>query len=77
MEDEYQEGTFEEESGWKIRTIIVGGIIGALTGVGASYLLVRNAEQHGEKLSITGGQGLKLGVLLAGFLRSLLNLDES
>ena len=65
-----------ENSGWKAKTVIVGGILGAVTGLGAAYLMVRRAEQQGEQISISSGQGLKLGVLLAGVLRSVLNLDE-
>ena len=76
MDNEIQETTYEESGDWKIKTILIAGVLGALTGVGAGYLLVRGAEQQGEKLSISSGQGLKLGVLLAGFLRSLLNLNE-
>ena len=76
MENEIEHDTYEEGGDWKTKTILISGILGAITGVGAGLLLVRRAEQQGEKLSISGGQGLKLGVLLAGFLRSLLNLDE-
>ncbi|MFC2028411.1 hypothetical protein ACFLTX_00620 [Chloroflexota bacterium] len=66
----------DESVNWKTTTIIVGGILGAVTGLGAAYLMVRRAEQQGEKISMTSGQGLKLGVLLAGLLRSVLNLSE-
>jgi nitrate reductase gamma subunit len=65
-----------ENQNWKTGTIIVGGIVGALTGLGAAYLLVRRAEEQGDKISMTSGQGLKLGVLLAGLIRSILNLSE-
>jgi len=65
-----------ENNGWKAKTVIVGGILGAVTGLGAAYLMVRRAEQQGEQISISSGQGLKLGVLLAGVLRSVLNLEE-
>ena len=61
---------------WKARTLVIGALLGALTGLGAAFLLTRRAEQRGESVSITAGQGLRLGVLLAGVLRSILTLGE-
>jgi hypothetical protein len=61
---------------WKSKTLIIGCILGAATGLGAAYLLTRRAEQNGEPLSISSGQGLKLGVMVAGLLRSILTLGE-
>ena len=66
----------EEDVSWKVKTLLIGGVIGALTGLGAAYLLTRRAEQKGEHLSMTSGQGLKLGVLVAGLLRSIMSIGE-
>ena len=76
MEKDIQIADKGENTGWKTKTLLFGGFLGAVTGLGAAYLLVRRAEQEGEQLSISSGQGLKLGVMLAGVLRSVLNLDE-
>ena len=64
------------DESWKAKTLIIGGVIGALTGLGAAYLLTRRAEQKGEPLAISSGQGLKLGMLVAGLLRSILSLGD-
>jgi len=78
MEEKKQLTQFDGENSWKIRTLIVGAVVGAATGLSAAYLLTKRAEQQGEALTISSGQGLKLGVLVAGLLRSILNLgDES
>ena len=66
----------ELEQNWKLKTLLVGTILGAATGLGAAYLLSKRAEKDGEKLSISSKQGLKLGVLIAGLLRSILTLGE-
>lgn len=66
----------EVDASWKTKTLLIGGVIGALTGLGAAYLLTRRAEKKGEPLAITSGQGLKLGVLVAGLLRSILSIGE-
>ena len=64
------------EPSWKARTLLIGGVVGALVGVGAAFLLTKRAEQKGEKLSMSTGQGVKLGVLLAGLMRSILTLGD-
>ncbi|HCC78144.1 MAG: hypothetical protein A2X25_04940 [Chloroflexi bacterium GWB2_49_20] len=67
---------FSSDENWKVRTLLVGVILGAATGLSAAYLLTKRAEKQGEPLAITSGQGLKLGVLVAGLLRSILTLGE-
>jgi hypothetical protein len=64
------------ENTWKVKTLIIGGVLGALTGLGAAYLLTKRTEQSGQQLAITPGKGMKLGVLIAGLLRSILSLGE-
>ena len=68
--------TETSEQSWKVKTLLVGAAVGALTGLGAAYLLTRRAEQKGESLKISSGQGLKLGMLIAGLMRSILSLGE-
>ena len=64
-----------EDSG-KSKVLMMGAVIGALTGVGTAYLLTKNAEKEGEDLAISTGQGLKLGLLILGMLRQILQLDD-
>jgi nitrate reductase gamma subunit len=64
------------DTSWKMQTLVIGGVLGALVGVGAAFLMTRRAEQKGEKLSMSTGQGVKLGVLLAGLMRSILTLGD-
>ena len=60
----------------KSNILVIGALIGALTGVGTAYLLTKNAEKEGEDLAISTGQGLKLGLLILGMLRQILQLDD-
>ena len=64
------------DDSWKVKTLVLGGLIGAITGLGAAYLLTRRAEQKGAPLTITPTRGVQLGVLVAGLLRSILSLGE-
>jgi hypothetical protein len=66
----------QADNSWKMQTLIIGGAVGALVGLGAAYLLTKRAEQKGTPLAITPGKGVQLGVLLAGLLRSIVSLGE-
>ena len=61
----------EAEANWKTRILIVGAIIGAVTGMGAAYLLVQRAERRGEQLKLGTGEGIKLGMGVLGLLRQV------
>jgi nitrate reductase gamma subunit len=66
----------QADESWKIQTLVIGGVLGMLVGLGGAYLLTKRAEQKGTQLSITPGKGVQLGVLLAGLMRSILSLGE-
>ena len=57
-------------------TLIIGAIIGALTGAGAAYLLVQRAKRNEDEVSVTTGEGLRLGFLILGLLRSIAVLGD-
>ena len=64
------------DDSWKVQTLVIGAVLGALTGLGAAFLLTKRAEQRGGRLTMTPGKGVRLGVLIAGLLRSILSLGE-
>jgi hypothetical protein len=64
------------ESSWKIRTMIIGSVVGALVGAGAAYLLVQRTERESGSLRIGTGEGVKLGLLVLGLLRQVVQLGE-
>ncbi len=58
---------------WKPKALLIGGVVGAAVGVAAAYLLVQRSKEDGApKVSV--GEGVKLGVLVFGLLRSITNL---
>ncbi len=58
---------------WKPKALLIGGVLGAAVGVAAAYLLVQRSKEDGAP-KVTVGEGVKIGVLVFGLLRSITNL---
>jgi len=58
------------------KTLAAGALIGALTGLFAAMLLQRRAEKEGTDITISTGEGLRLGLLVIGLLRSISTLGD-
>jgi hypothetical protein len=58
----------------KPKILIIGGLLGLGIGVTAAYLLIQRAESEGQAPRLTTGDGVKLGVLVFGLLRQIVNL---
>ncbi len=67
---------YEETDNWRMKTLLIGTILGALTGLGAAYLLVQQAEKAHSRPEISPGQGVKLGLMLLGTIRSVAELGK-
>ena len=61
---------------WRVRTMLLGGVLGALTGVAAAYLLIRRSEDGEQPPKIGAGEGVRLGLLLLGLLRQVTELGS-
>ncbi len=69
--------TLEESTdNWKVKIMALGTVIGALTGLGAAYLLIQRAEKEDAVPQLTAGEGVKLGVLVFGLLRQVAQLGN-
>lgn len=60
----------------KGRTLLLGALVGAFTGLIAAVLLNRRAENNERETTITTGEGIKLGVLVLGLLRAISALGD-
>jgi hypothetical protein len=58
------------------KTLAAGAFLGAVTGLLAALMLQRRAEKQGTEISISTGEGLRLGLLVIGLLRSISTLDD-
>ena len=70
----------EEETGfeldWKTKALIAGGVVGALIGVGAVYLYIRNIEEAGEEPQLGTKDALQLGVSVVSLVRQIASLGN-
>lgn len=60
-----------DDTSWKTRTLLVGAILGAFTGVGTAYIFVKRAEESEGGARLTSKDGLSLGLILLGALRQI------
>ena len=60
----------------KGRTLLVGALIGAFTGLIAAMLLTRRAERDEKSTALTAGEGIKIGALVFGLLRAISSLGD-
>ncbi len=61
----------------KTKTLIIGAIIGSLTGLGAAYLFLQRAQQDNNLPSVTAGDGLKIGLGVLTLLRLISDIGGS
>lgn len=61
---------------WRVKILIAGTLVGALIGIGAAYLLIQNAEKENDQVSVTAGEGIKLGLSVLGLLRQVTQLGD-
>ena len=59
---------------WKTKLLAAGAVIGALTGIGAAYLMIQRADEEGVQFS--SKEGVKLGMTLLGFFRQITQLGD-
>ncbi len=65
-----------EDSSWKQKALILGGVVGALMGVGLAYFLVRQSEEAEGGMQFGTGEGVRLGLILANVFRQVAKLGD-
>ncbi len=64
----------ESNQSWRRNALLVGGILGALLGVVAANMLVKEAVESDNEQALTVGKGLQVGMLVLGLLRQITSL---
>jgi hypothetical protein len=60
----------------QVRTIVSGALIGAIVGTIAGVLLTRRASRQGREMAITPMEGIQVGALVFGLLRTIAALGD-
>ena len=66
-----QNQMIEMDTSWTRQVLVIGAVVGALTGLGAAYLLIQRAKKRAEPPNLNAGEGIKLGLLVFGLLRQV------
>lgn len=64
------------ELDWRNRALIIGGVVGALLGLGAAYIYINSAEESGETPQVTPGTAVTIGLSLLALLRQVAAIGE-
>jgi hypothetical protein len=58
---------------WKPKVLVIGAVMGAAVGLAAAYLIIQRSEDN-QPPQMSVGEGVKIGVLVFGLLRSIATL---
>jgi len=61
----------DNKENWKSNTLLLGTLIGAVSGLLASLLIIQRSEKTETLPKLSAGEGVKLGLGLLGVLKSL------
>ncbi len=61
---------------WTTKVLLIGTLVGALTGLGGAYLLIQRSKNRNETPNLDAKEGLRLGLLLFGLLRQVATLGD-
>ena len=58
------------------KVLLIGALAGAATGLVAALMLQRRAERTGTEISLSTGEGIQLGMMVLGLVRSIAALAD-
>ncbi len=64
------------ELDWRRKAFVIGGVVGALLGLGAAYIYINSAEESGETPELTPGTAVTIGLALLALLRQVAAIGE-
>lgn len=58
------------------KILFIGGLLGLMSGLLAAYLLVQKSQEREKDLSISAGDGVKVGLGILGVLKLISDLGD-
>jgi hypothetical protein len=56
---------------WMRQVLVIGAVLGALTGVAGAYLLIQRSKEQGTQPTLDSREGIRLGLIVLGLLRQV------
>lgn len=66
----------QKKENWKTKTLLIGGIVGLLSGLFAAFLLIQRSDQNQLKPELKAKDGVKVGLGLLGVLRLIADMGD-
>ena len=66
----------QELDNWKTKALIIGGVLGLVSGLFAAFLLIQRSEQKQVKPQLNTKDGVKVGMGLLGVLRLISDMGD-
>ncbi len=66
-----QKEMVEMDTSWAGRVLVIGAVVGALTGLASAYLMIQRAKKRAEPPNLNVSEGIRLGLLVFGLLRQV------
>lgn len=64
------------QKNWKITTMIIGVVGGALMGAGTAYLMIKRNEKDNTTPRMNANQGIQVGMTLLGLIKQIVGLGS-
>ena len=71
-----QKEMVEIETPWAGQVLVIGAVVGALTGLAGAYLLIQRAKRRAEPPNLNASEGIRLGLIVFGLLRQVAMLGS-
>jgi len=66
----------QDTSDWKSKFLIVGALVGLISGLLAAFVIIQRAEQKQIKPNINAGDGVKVGLGVLGVLKLISDIGD-
>ena len=66
----------QDTSDWKSKILIVGALVGLVSGLLAAFVIIQRAEQKQVQPNINAGDGVKVGLGVLGVLKLISDIGD-
>jgi uncharacterized protein YpmS len=66
----------QDTSDWKTKFLIIGALVGLVSGLIAAFVIIQRAEQKHVQPNINAGDGVKVGLGVLGVLKLISDIGD-